>query len=189
MMAMYREGDFTPETIKQSGLGFEKMFEEVPVMIKNSHLINSLLCEVEELSPSTDNKYNFLDLSASAYLEKNMRLLMDSVDDFVQDTNKFFNYQRQLAKQQQSKAAFLQKRAQENKLRADRGEEPLPEEDLSRMFKSPMMPPRLDQLLLAGQIGTYSGQVNEFAKQSFGKLLMVESLQEAASGEGKKVRP
>jgi len=185
MMAMYREGDFTPETIKQAGLGFEKMFEEVPVMIKNSHLINSLLCEIEELTPSTDNKYSFLDLSMSSYLEKNVRLLMDSVDDLSQDANKFFNYQRQVAKQQQSKQQFLAKRTQENKLRVDRGEAPLPDEDLNRMFKIPAMPPRLDQLLLAGQVSTYSTQINDFARQSFGKLLMVDSIQDTTSGAAK----
>lgn len=46
----------------------------------------------------------------SSYLEKNTRLLMDCVDDLTQETNKFFNYQRQLAKQQQAKQQFLQKR-------------------------------------------------------------------------------
>ena len=57
MMSMYKEGDFTPESIKQAGLSFEKMFEEVPVTIKNSHLTNSLLCEMEEISPSVENRY------------------------------------------------------------------------------------------------------------------------------------
>lgn len=46
----------------------------------------------------------------SSYLEKNNRLLMDCVDDLTQETNKLFNYQRQLAKQQQAKQQFLQKR-------------------------------------------------------------------------------
>jgi len=46
----------------------------------------------------------------SSFLEKNLRLLMDSVDDLSQETNKFFNYQRSLAKQQQSKQQYLQKR-------------------------------------------------------------------------------
>jgi len=35
---------------------------------------------------------------------------MDSVDDLSQETNKFFNYQRSLAKQQQAKQQYLQKR-------------------------------------------------------------------------------
>ena len=121
-------------------------------------------------------------MSASAFLEKNLRLVIEAVDDFSQDTNKFFNYQRQLAKQQQSKAQYAQKRAQENKQRVDRGDDPLPDEDLNKMFKAPLMPPRLDSILLAGQISTYASQVNDFAKQSFGKLFMVDSLQDAATG-------
>jgi translation initiation factor 3 subunit H len=47
--------------IKQSGLGFENMFEEVPVIVHNSHLVNALFCEIEDLTPA-ENKYNFLDL-------------------------------------------------------------------------------------------------------------------------------
>ena len=86
--------------------------------------------------------------------------------------------------QNQSRAQFAAKRAAENKQRAERGEGPLPEEDLARMFKAPIMPPRLDQLLLAGQIGAYSAQMGDFAKQSFGKLFMVESLQEGEGGAG-----
>jgi len=178
MMALYREGEFTPDTIKHAGLSFETMFEEVPVMVKNSHLVNSLLCEIDELSQSADNRYNFLDMSISSYLEKNVRLLMDCVDEFSQDTSKFFNYQRQAAKQQLARQQFAQKRAQENKQRAERGEPPLPDEDVSRLFKVPVMPPRLDPLLLAGQIGAYATQINDFSKQSFGKLLLVDSLQQ-----------
>jgi C-terminal region of eIF3h len=47
--------------IKQAGLGFENMFEEVPIIVHNSNLVNSLLCEVEEAAPG-ENKYNFLDV-------------------------------------------------------------------------------------------------------------------------------
>jgi len=38
------------------------MFEEVPILIRNSHLVNALLCEIEE-ETATETKYNFLDLS------------------------------------------------------------------------------------------------------------------------------
>jgi translation initiation factor 3 subunit H len=47
--------------IKQAGLGFENMFEEVPVIVHNSNLVNALFCGVEESTPA-ENKYNFLDL-------------------------------------------------------------------------------------------------------------------------------
>jgi C-terminal region of eIF3h len=72
---------------------------------------------------------------------------------------------------------------QENKVRADRGEGPLPEEDLNKLFKPPIPPSRLDSLLHAGQISVYASQMSEFATQTFGKLFMVDSLQEA-SGSG-----
>jgi len=48
--------------IRQSGLSFEAMFEEVPILMRNSHLVNTLLCEIEQETPS-QTKYNFLDLS------------------------------------------------------------------------------------------------------------------------------
>lgn len=180
MMTMYRDGDFSPEMVKQSGLSFETMFEEVPIMIKNSHLINALLCEIDEVAP-TDNKFNFLDLSISSHLEKNMRLMMDCVEDLAQEANKSFNSQRQLAKQQQAKQQYVQKRVQENKIRAERGEQPLPEEDLHKLFKPPVVPSRLDSLLIAGQATTYATQISEFASKSFGKLFMVDSLQDSGA--------
>ncbi len=35
---------------------------------------------------------------------------MDCVDDLSQDANKYFNYQRQAAKQNQAKQQYIQKR-------------------------------------------------------------------------------
>merc|ERR1711976_328585 len=176
MMKLYMEGDFTPDSVKGSGISFESMFEEVPVVVKNSHLVNTLLCELEEMSPS-ENQHNFLDLATGTVLEKNVQLLIDSVDDLSQDANKYFNFQRQQARQNQAKQQYIQKRQQENQQRVARGEQPLPDEDLSKIFK-PMQPPsRLDSLLLSSQITNYVGQINDFATQSFGKLFMADALQ------------
>lgn len=177
MMALYRDGNFSPETLKSSGISFDKMFEEVPVIIKNSHLINSLLCEVEDISPS-ENKYNFLDLATSSFLEKNVRLLMECVDELSQDSNRFLNYQRQFQKQTQLKTQHLAKRELDNAARKARGESPLPEEDLTKIFKPLQAPSRLESLLLSGQVNSYANQVSEFATQSFGKLFMADSLQQ-----------
>ena len=49
-------------SVKESGLSFTEMFEEIPTVIKNSHLINASLCEIENMQPST-NKFNYMDLS------------------------------------------------------------------------------------------------------------------------------
>ncbi len=67
---------------------------------------------------------------------------------------------------------------QENKMRVDRGEAPLPEDDIHKMFKPPVAPARLDSLLLSSQISAYASQMSQFSSQTFGKLFMVDSLQE-----------
>ncbi|KAH3698384.1 hypothetical protein DPMN_085904 [Dreissena polymorpha] len=43
-------------------------------------------------------------------LEKNLRLLMESVDEVAMDANKFVNFQRQLQKQNMLKQQHIQKR-------------------------------------------------------------------------------
>ncbi|PWA33726.1 hypothetical protein CCH79_00007458 [Gambusia affinis] len=72
---------------------------------------------------------------------------------------------------------YLQRRQQENVQRQSRGEPPLPEEDISKLFKPPQAPPRMDTLLIAGQINNYCQNVKEFTSQNLGKLFMAEALQ------------
>ena len=55
--------------LKEQGISFEKMFEEIPVVVKNSHLINCLLCEVEE-EDETANKFQHLDLATGSVSAK-----------------------------------------------------------------------------------------------------------------------
>ena len=45
-----------------------------------------------------------------SYLEKNVRLLMEGVDELCQDANKFNNHLRNVARQQQQKEAYTQRR-------------------------------------------------------------------------------
>lgn len=55
---------------------------------------------------------------------------------------------------------YLQRRQQENAQRQSRGEPPLPEEDINKMFKPPQPPPRMDTLLIAGtHIPTHTSRV------------------------------
>lgn len=67
---------------------------------------------------------------------------------------------------------------QENQQRVARGEKPLPDEDINKLFKPLPTPSRLESLLITGQIDNYCQQIGEFAAQSFGKLFLAESLQE-----------
>ncbi|AWO96938.1 putative eukaryotic translation initiation factor 3 subunit H [Scophthalmus maximus] len=176
LMEICKEKDFTHECLKKANIGFEHMFEEVPIIIKNSHLINVLLWELEDKSTVAD-KHELLNLSSSNHLEKSLQLLMDRVDDMSQDIVKYNTYSRNLSKQQQQKHQYVQRRQQENTQRQSRGEPPLPEEDISKMFKPPQPPPRMDTLLIAGQVNNYCQNVKEFTSQNLGKLFMAEALQ------------
>lgn len=174
MMQMCKEMDFSPEVLKASGISFESMFEEVPIVISNSHLVNYLFCEIEEVLPPV--KDSFLDLSSGVVIEKNLRLLVEYVDDLTQDNNKYFTYQRQVAKQNQNKQQLLAKRQQENKLRHDRGEAPIPDDDIHKALKPPPVPSRLDSLLLSSQIASYCDQLVDTTNQNLGKLFVVDSI-------------
>uniref|UniRef100_A0AAZ3QSN1 eIF3h C-terminal domain-containing protein n=1 Tax=Oncorhynchus tshawytscha TaxID=74940 RepID=A0AAZ3QSN1_ONCTS len=177
LMEICKEKDFSAEGLKKAMIGFEHMFEEVPIVIKNSHLINVLMWELEEKCTVAD-KHELLNLSSSNHhLEKSLQLLMDRVDDMSQDIVKYNTYSRNLSKQQQQKHQYIQRRQQENAQRQTRGETPLPEEDVSKMFKPPQPPPRMDTLLIAGQINNYCQNVKEFTSQNLGKLFMAEALQ------------
>lgn len=180
MMALYAERDFSSEAVKKSQVNFESLFDEIPIVVKNSHLVNSLCCELEEMNRDASSAYNFLDLATGSVLEKNLRLLMECVDEMSQDANRYVNFQRQNAKQTQAKEQYLAKRKHENAMRKQRGEEPLPDEDINKLFKPLQAPPRLEALLWASQISCYTDQITEFATQSFGKLFMADSVQHKA---------
>lgn len=61
---MYKEGDFSPEALRQLKIGYETLLMEVPIVIKNSSLTNILLSEMTEYVPP-QNGSNFLDLGTA----------------------------------------------------------------------------------------------------------------------------
>lgn len=175
-MKLLGDNEFSADSFKAARCSFENMFEEIPVVIRNSHLVNILLCELTESTPVDVGK-QLLDMSTAFVLEKNLQAMMGCVDALNQETNKFINYQRQVMRQQQQKAQFLQKRAQENSTRIQKGEPPLPEEDINKLFKPIPAPSRLESVLHCGQINSYCQQVAQFSTQNLGKLFMAEALQ------------
>lgn len=66
-MEVCKEKDFSPEALKKASITFEHMFEEVPIVIKNSHLINVLMWELEKKSAVAD-KHELLSLASSNHL-------------------------------------------------------------------------------------------------------------------------
>nr|CAD7455822.1 unnamed protein product [Timema tahoe] len=185
-IAMYKENEFTPEALPYRNLifqvGYESLFIEVPIVIKNSQLTNILLSELTEMIPEEDGS-KFLDLGTASVLENQLRCLMDRVDELNQEAIKFNRYQQQVIRQQQDKHRYLQKRTQENAARQAKDEPLLPEEDLNKLFRPIPTPHRLNPMIVSGQINTYSQHISQFCSQSLAKLYITQSLQAAKEGK------
>jgi translation initiation factor 3 subunit H len=178
---LYKDEDFSPEKVKSLGLSFEELLVEIKVVIKNSHLVNALLLELQEAIPVADKPYDYLDLGTTGVLEKQLRYMMESVDELAQEVNKYNIFQRQVVKQNQMKQQALQRRALENESRATRGEPPLPDDDIIKQFKPIPSPSRKEGVITSGQVLSYSDQISRFASQALGKWFLTECLQEARS--------
>lgn len=64
----------------------------------------------------------------------------------------------------------MQKRREENALRTSQGLVPVPEDDVSRLFKIPPDPSRLESMLLLGQIDAYSKSLADGASVNLVKM-------------------
>lgn len=175
---LYKSNEFTPENIKNLKVSHDSLFHEVPIVIKNSHLMNELLLELSEQIP-VEAGSQFLDLGTAGVLENQLKFLMENVDELNQESIKFNKYQNMALKQCQDKMRWVQRRQTENSARASRKEDPLPEEDINKVFKPIPPPNRLNALVLSGQILSTSQQVSQFSSQSLGKLFISQGLQDA----------
>lgn len=179
---MYKDNEFTPEALRNLKIGYESLFLEVPIVIRNSHLTNIMLSELADMIPEEEGT-KFLDLGTASVLEGQLRCLMDRVDELNQEAIKFNRFQQQVIRQQQDKHRFLQKRSQENAARQAKDEPPLPEEDLNKLFRPIPVPQRLNPMIVSGQINTYSQHISQFCSQSLAKLYITQALQNAKEGK------
>ncbi|CAB3371580.1 eukaryotic translation initiation factor 3 subunit H [Cloeon dipterum] len=182
-VVMYKEEGFTPDALRNLKVGYESLFIEVPVVMKNSSLSNILLNQLSDMVPEEDG-LGFLDLGTSSVLEGHMRCMMERVDELNQEAIKFNRYQQQVLRQQQDKYRYMQKRAQENAARQAKDEPPLPDEDINKLFRPLPTPQRLNPMIVAGQVNAYSSHVAQFCSQAMAKLFVTQTLQKAKEDTG-----
>lgn len=86
---------------------------------------------------------------------------MTQMDSLNSEINRYNRYQGAKQKQDQMKDNYLQKRTQENEARRQRGDHPLPEDDLTKLFKPLQPPSMLDGLLASAEIGAHVDHVSK----------------------------
>jgi len=183
-LQIFKEGDLNAEKMVDLKISHDQMFQEVPVCIKTSHLVNELLLDLSEEVPVT--KMQSLDLSCADVLEDQLKYLTQTIDELQQESQKFIRYQHMAIKQCQDKTRYALKRIDENKTRQNRGEDPLPNEDLDKLFPVIPQPSRLNSLMLSGQSLSTTENASEFCGQALAKWFLPEALQKAKSEKSSK---
>lgn len=161
-MKLKKENQFTAEAMKTNDMSFTKFYEEIPIKIRNSQLIRSLMFELDDKLPVDEGK-QLLDLSTINNLEKSLQSLMKNVDKMA------VTQKHQIVKQQQ-----IQK---ENTLRAARGEQPLTEEEVNKILKISSPDDRLENILSFAQTLNYCNQTAQYSTQNITKFFMSKSLE------------
>ena len=176
-MALYKEGKFTFDSLATAHISDTDVFQELALKVRNSKLSQALLLELQDecAISTTATDFSRLELHTNPFLEKQLQLLIECVDDLQQESNKLQQFDRNVQRQKSAQQQYLLKKKAEAQQRMLRGEEALPEEDLSTnsLFKPLPQPSRLESLLIANQMQAYCQQVNQFTGQSFAKLFLM----------------
>ena len=164
-------------------LTFSTIMEEVPVKIRTNALVGAFLGSLSEAAPSVSTagpaaasssvaippSYSRLNLG-TANTPRNLELIVEALDNYKTEEGNFAYLQRQIGRERAKAEAYVAKRKEENASRIAAGMAPLPEEDVSRLFKIPPEPSRLESMLLLGRIDAYGKSLEETASTGLVKM-------------------
>jgi len=80
-MDLWKEQTFSAAALREKKISYENVFKEVKVLIRTSHMARALLYELED--QALRKKQEQLDISSSSFLERNVRSMMDCVDELA----------------------------------------------------------------------------------------------------------
>lgn len=150
-------------------LTFSSILEEVPLKIRTNALLSAFLGALAESSTERHSGGNLGSSGTSAGLEpsfsvldlgtagvtRNLEQIIEAVDNYRTEEGNLSYLSRQIVRERAKAENYVLKRKEENQTRVAQGLAPLPEDDVSRLFKIPPEPSRLESLLLLGQIDAY----------------------------------
>lgn len=166
-MSLCKDGEFKPETLRQNKMSYEKFFEEIPIIIRNSHLIKALLLEIDA-DMNIDAGRQILDIGGFSVVEKSLQSHIKSVEDLNKQT---YTLRNEVIKKHEI--------ARENLNRANAKLPPLGEEEVAKIMKPFKLTSlqRLENMLNYSQTANFCQQSSLYATQNIGKLFMAKALQ------------
>ncbi|ANB11025.1 hypothetical protein AWJ20_3821 [Sugiyamaella lignohabitans] len=172
-----KDGKFTTENLVKNELSYSNIFQELPIDVKNSHLVTLYLHSAKEATENVKD-YDDLAISVDQFLEQNIEGIFDSVDEFHYDQGNYNYYQRQLTREKLKIQQWQQKRKAENTALEQQGKPLLSTDDYKTLFRLPEEPSRLDNLLISAQINQYCTQIEEFGATVVPKLFATQKVLE-----------
>eukprot|EP00449_Zooxanthella_nutricula_P017063 CAMPEP_0198535658 /NCGR_PEP_ID=MMETSP1462-20131121/39826_1 /TAXON_ID=1333877 /ORGANISM="Brandtodinium nutriculum, Strain RCC3387" /LENGTH=344 /DNA_ID=CAMNT_0044265597 /DNA_START=62 /DNA_END=1096 /DNA_ORIENTATION=+ len=134
------------------------MFQEIPVSITSSVIAETFLLDWAISDPiSTTSQVGILDVENQAFLEKNVQLLIGSLQELAEEQQKLIMHERMASR---------------------KGDVP----QKGKGFRGSQGPPKqLDTMVLSQQIQNYCKAINGFAGDTFGKLYLMSNKPSGAS--------
>lgn len=168
----------------EHGLTFSSIVEEIPLRIRTNPLLGSFLETLGTSSPISSSDAAPSTASATAALppsfsclnlgtgnvSRNLEQIVEALDAYKTEEGNLGYLQRQIAREKARAEAHVTKRKEENVVRVAAGLAPLPEEDVSRLYKIPPEPSRLESLLVLGKINAYSKSLEEVSSTGLVKM-------------------
>jgi translation initiation factor 3 subunit H len=150
-------------------LTFTSIMQEVPLKIRANPLLGSFISTLSERRSTSHTQplpsevyhtslsplYSTLHLG-NPTLTKNLENVVEAIDNYKTEEGNLAYHTRQIAREKARAEAYIAKRREESANRVAQGLAPLPEEDVSRLFKIPREPSRLESMLLLGQVDAYA---------------------------------
>uniref|UniRef100_A0A915AAJ8 Eukaryotic translation initiation factor 3 subunit H n=1 Tax=Parascaris univalens TaxID=6257 RepID=A0A915AAJ8_PARUN len=188
-LEMCLEGEWSPEGVRAAGLSFENMFDELPVVIKNSHLVNVMLAELA----LTANRASLassahLELGTRRSLEKCLRMLMLNIDDLNKTIMAYNKYVADKQRHDVTVYNAIQKRQAENDQREAKGEPPLSMDDIKKM-KPPQLATKcgmLESFLCCSDAAAHADFAYEVTGENIAKLFLAEAIAEDRSSKDRQ---
>ncbi|PSS37552.1 hypothetical protein PHLCEN_2v568 [Hermanssonia centrifuga] len=176
----YKRNNFSTESLINHRMTFSSILEEIPIRIRTSPLLGAFLDTLSAPSVSAEPSFtkpssalppsfSVLNLGTNN-VSKNLEQIIEAMDAYKTEEGNLAYMQRQIAREKGKADAYVAKRKDDNAARIAQGLAPLPEEDVSRLFKIPVEPSRLDSMLLLGRIDAYSKTLEETSSTALVKM-------------------
>ncbi|KAF8843989.1 hypothetical protein BDN67DRAFT_944264 [Paxillus ammoniavirescens] len=175
-MDAYKRANFSTSSLISHRLIFSAILEEIPLRIRTNALTSAFLnvLAAPSSSPYTSTQlrsadtlavppsFSVLDLGNSG-LTRNLEQVSEAIDNYRTEEGNVAYLSRQIGREKLRAETYVAKRKEENAQRVAQGLTALPEEDVSRLFKIPAEPSRLESMLLLGQVDAYAKSLESSA--------------------------